>query len=157
MSMPYIDDDIEQEENETLLQNFEIQGKDISLDFSENDIRLADGDAKTIRDKAGLQQWIEKVLKTRAYVYEIYTLDDSEEPYGSQIKEIMLDPEMDYAEKTADIQMEIENALAVHPDILSVSEFTFGRKGRMLTVNFVVTSVYGDEYEEVTINGEDSE
>lgn len=168
MSMPYVDDDIEVDEEQVeILEDFEIEGNNLSLDMSEGDIRIADGSPIKITGEEALKQWIEKSFKTRAYVYSIYDIataqaeeDDEPEPvqvYGSSVKDIMLDPDMDYAEKTAEIQQDIENVLAVHPDIITVTDFSFTRSGRTLVVGFTVTSIYGDSFEEVTINGADSE
>lgn len=168
MSMPYVDDDIEVDEEQIeILEDFEIQGNNLSLDMAEGDIVVADGSPVKITGKEALQQWIEKAFKTRAYVYSIYDIateqaeeDDEPEPvqvYGSSVKDIIMDPDMDYAEKTAEIQQDIENVLAVHPDIITVTDFTFTRNGRTLVVGFTVTSIYGDSYEEVAINGADGE
>lgn len=167
MSMPYVDDDIEVDEEQVeILEDFEIQGNNLSLNMSEGDIRIADGSPVKISGEEALKQWIEKAFKTRAYVYSIYDIatvqaeeDDEPEPvqvYGSSVKDIIMDPDMDYAEKTAEIQQDIENVLAVHPEIITVTNFTFKQNGRTLIVGFTVTSIYGDSYEEVTINGADS-
>ena len=168
MSMPYIDDDLAINENQTdLLDNFEIVGNNLSLDISEGDIRIADGNPVKISGHDALKQWIAKAFLTRAYIYDIYDIaevqaEESDEPepvqvYGSTVKDIMLDPDMDFEEKTAEIQQDIENVLSLHPDIITVTDFTFTRNGRDLTVGFTVTSIYGDDYEEVLINGANSE
>lgn len=166
MSMPYIDDEIEVDEDQVnILDNFEIAGNNLRLNISEGDISLKDGNPVKITGHEALKQWIAKALLTRAYVYDIYNSAEAQaeedgatnKVYGSNLKDIMLDPTMDFAEKTAEIQQDIEDVLAVHPDILTVTDFTFDRDGRALVVGFTVSSVYGDDYEEVVINGSDSE
>ena len=169
MSMPYIDDDLEEEIETESVDDFAIEGNNLTMDFENNDIKVSDGDTDTITGEAALKQWIKKVFMTRAYVYTIYDTEteNSEEEedyedyttdiYGSNVKEILLDPDMDWAEKTAEIQLDIENTLSRHPDIIEVSDFVFTQEGRTLTVDFTVSSIYGEDFnEEVVINGTNS-
>jgi len=171
MSMPYIDDDIEEEIETESVEDFEITGKNLKMDFANKDIKVSDGDTDTITGEAALKQWIRKVFMTRAYVYPIYdteetaTEEDEEETYedtgtdvyGSNVREIMMDPDMDWAEKTAEVQLDIENVLSRHPDIIEVSDFSFTQKGRTMVVKFTVSSIYGADFnEEVVINGTNS-
>ena len=170
MSMPYTDDELEEELETESVEDFEIKGKNIVLDIDKKDIKVSDGDADTLTGLEALKQWIKKAFLTRAYIYQIYdipneTSEDEEEDeeenevdvYGSEVKDILIDPERDYAEKTADIQLDIENVLSRHPDVLSVSNFVFTREGRTLKVEFDLYSVYGESTEEVLINGENGE
>lgn len=168
MSMPYIDDDLEDEVETESVEDFEIEGNNIVLDFASGDIKISDGDADTLTGLEALKQWIKKVFMTRAYVFDIYdtdteTADEDEEEisedtgidvYGSEVRDILLDPDMDWAEKTAEIQLDIENVLSRHPDVIEVSDFGFTQTGRTLSVTFTVSSIYGEDYtEEVVING----
>ena len=164
MSMPYVDDEIEDDEDviETV-EDFEIEGKNVKLNISDGDITVRDGDAATLTGLEALRQWIEKAFKTRAHIYEIYEEEESGDEfnetvtfYGSECKDILLNPELDWNEKTADIQQDIENTLNRHPDIIAVSDFVFSQEGRSLTVSFLVSSIYGDLGQEVTINGADT-
>ena len=164
MSMPYTDDDIEDEVEIESVEEFEIEGNNIVLDVSGGDIKLSDGDAKTLTGVEALKQWIEKVFQTRANVYPIYDIpkettedeeeDDTIDVYGSEVRDILLDPDMDWEEKTADIQLNIEDVLSRHPDVISTSNFVFTQEGRTLIVTFDLASVYGEEQQEVVINGE---
>lgn len=162
MSMPYTDDELEEEIEIDSVEDFEIEGKNIVLDISEKDIKVSDGDADTTTGLEALKQWIEKAFATRAYVHQIYDIETSteedeeetEDIYGSTIKDILLDPDMDWEEKTADIQLDIENVLFRHPDVISTSNFVFTRQGRALKVEFDLMSVYGEYTEEVIVNGE---
>lgn len=168
MSMPYIDDELEEEVETESTDDFEIEGKNIVLDFDNKDIKVSDGDADTLTGEEALKQWIKKVFMTRVYVYHIYDTEtkipDEEEDYedyttdiyGSSVKDILMDPDMDWAEKTAEIQLDIENVLSRHPDIIETSDFVFTQEGRTLTVDFTVSSIYGENNEEVVINGTNS-
>ena len=83
--------------------------------------------------------------------------DTGTDVYGSNVREIMMDPDMDWAEKTAEVQLDIENVLSRHPDIIEVSDFKFTQKGRTMVVEFTVSSIYGADFnEEVVINGTNS-
>lgn len=170
MSMPYIDDDLDDEVETESVEDFEIEGENLKLDFDNKDIKVSDGDTDTISGLEALKQWIKKVFMTRAYVYHIYDTEETEtdeneeeeaemtiDVYGSNVREIMLDPDMDWAEKTAEIQLDIEDVLSRHPDIIEVSDFGFTQTGRTLSVTFTVSSIYGEDYtEEVVINGTNS-
>ena len=168
MSMPYIDDELEEEVETESTDDFEIEGKNIVLDFDNKDIKVSDGDADTLTGEEALKQWIKKVFMTRAYVYHIYDTetetpneeedyeDYTTDIYGSSVKDILMDPDMDWAEKTAEIQLDIENVLSRHPDIIETSDFVFTQEGRTLTVDFTVSSIYGENNEEVVINGTNS-
>lgn len=166
MSMPYIDDDLEAD-NETNVSEsgYENEGADLLFDVDAGDIECSDGDAGLVDGKEALMQWIEKAFATRAHAYEIYegdTIDEGEDGdeyddelpdvYGSEIKEIMLDPEMENELKLARVQADIEKVLEKHPDIESVSDFKFEQNKRTLTVGFLVTSAYGEDEREVTAN-----
>lgn len=170
MSMPYVDDDLDEEVTAENLEGFENEGSDLALDMSGGDIVINDGDAETIDGEEALMQWIEKVFHTRAYVYDIYDTGDenaSEEEdeyddegdviYGSESLEILMDPDMPRELKLANIQQDIEDTLSLHPDILSISDFEFNQNKRNLTVTFSIQSVYGEHTQEVIISGEDSE
>lgn len=169
MSLPYVDDEIEnEEEKESTVENFEIEGSDLSFDFEAGDIVFNDGDAELKDGEDALAQWIEKALRTRAHVYEIYDTgedDDSEEEYddeiedvyGSQLADIMQENGIKRALKLAMIQRNIESVLAAHPDISAVSSFGFEQTGRTLIVSFVVNSDYGEKKTEVVLGGTDIE
>lgn len=163
MSMPYIDDDLEDDAAESTLEDFEIEGSDLVFDFDSGDISVSDGDADTIDGEEALKQWIEKVFNTRAGIYEIYEApedsddeddeydDEMDAAYGTRLREIMMEDSPDSL-KLASVQQEIEDALGMHPDILDVSDFEFSRSKRDLTVTFTVLSSYGESEEEVTID-----
>ena len=134
------------------------------------DIVINDGDAETVDGEEALMQWIEKVFHTRAYVYDIYDIEDEQEGedeeeyddeddmvYGSESFEILIDPDMPRELKLANIQQDIEDTLSRHPDILSISDFEFAQNQRNLTVTFSIQSAYGEHTQEVVISGEDSE
>lgn len=165
MSMPYIDDDLEaDDEINTSLEGYENEGTDLLFDVEGGDIECSDGDPDLVDGREALIQWMEKAFATRAHVYEIYEAEstavvdgdeyDDEMPdtYGSEIREIMLDPEMDRELKLARVQADIENVLEKHPDIEAVSNFEFEQNKRTLTVRFLVTSVYGEDEREVNVD-----
>jgi len=167
MSMPYIDDDLEAEEE--VVESFEIEGSDLAFDGA--DIIFSDGDAETIDGEDALQQWINKAFMTRAYVYDIYDpeettdseddedeYDDEEDiVYGSKLKEILIDPDMPRILKLANIQQDIERVLLAHPDIASVTDFDFTQSQRDLVVTFTAITSYGNSPQEVIIDVADSE
>ncbi len=166
--MPYVDDDLEEEEVRDVA-DFEIEGSDLVLDMDEGDITVSDGDADTIDGEEALAQWIEKIFATRAHIYDIYDTEEPEEDedgeeyddeiddeYGSRIKEIMLEPDTPRSYRLAQIQEEIENILQRHPDIIDVSEFEFEQRERVLYASFTVSTAYGETEEEVALSGTDS-
>lgn len=170
MSLPYVDDEIEiEEETENTVESFEIEGSDLSFDFETGDIVLSDGDAELKDGEDALAKWIEKALRTRARVYEIYDTgeetesdeddydDEIEDVYGSQLADIMQENGIKRSLKLALIQRNIESVLSVHPDITAVSSFEFSQTGRILTVSFTVSSDYGEKEQEVVLGGTDIE
>ena len=72
MSMPYIDDDLEaDDEINTSLEGYENEGTDLLFDVEGGDIECSDGDPDLVDGREALIQWIEKAFATRAHVYEI--------------------------------------------------------------------------------------
>lgn len=175
MSMPYVDDDLDEDLRPDTVEGFENEGSDIALDMAAGDIVIADGEPELIDGEEALRQWIEKVFSTRAYVYDIYELeepseisdedpedtddydDEEDEVYGSKAKEIMMDPDMPRGLKMANIQQDIEEVLLRHPDIISLSDFEFEANGVNLTVYFNVQSIYGEQRQEVIIDVQNGE
>lgn len=166
MSMPYIDDDLqEDDEISAYAEEFENEGTDLLFDMDAGDIECSDGDPELVDGREALMQWIDKAFATRAHAYKIYeseSMDEDEDGddyddelpdvYGSEIKEIMLDPDTDKELKLAQIQVDIERTLEKNPDIESVSDFQFEQDGRTLIVSFLITSVYGEDERKVVVD-----
>jgi hypothetical protein len=116
-------------------------GKSFLFDFSTGEFVLNDGKLVLIEDKDNLKQWIEATLRTEKDRYNILKGID----YGVELEDLIIGNNYPTEFIKSEAQREITEALLKHPNINSVSDFTFEKNENKLTVKFVVNHDFEQE------------
>ena len=124
----YIEDDEEleqQEESQT--------PKEYEIDFKTGQLT-----GNIVEGLEAIKIWIWLVLQTPRYRYYVYTWD-----YGNEFEDLI---GQGYTEEyiEAETQRMTEDCLSVNENIQGISDFSVSMANDVLTVSFVVNTIYGD-------------
>ena len=124
----YIEDDEEleqQEESQT--------PKEYEIDFKTGQLT-----GNIVEGLEAIKIWIWLVLQTPRYRYYVYTWD-----YGNEFEDLI---GQGYTEEyiEAETQRMTEDCLSVNENIQGISDFSVSMENDVLTVSFVVNTIYGD-------------
>lgn len=111
--------------------------RELAYDFENNRLYRRGGRPYLVEKDEALQIWIYKALKTKRFVWQAYT-----HTYGSEIENVIgisNDPDIIDSE----IKRYITETLMVNPYLQELSDFQFGHEKDIVTVKFLVTTVYG--------------
>ena len=111
--------------------------RELAYDYGKNCLLRKGGRPYLVEKDEALQIWIYKALKAKRFVWPAYTHD-----YGTEIEDvtgISNDPDIIDSE----IRRHITETLMVNPYLQELSDFYFVHENDVVTVEFVVTTVYG--------------
>lgn len=111
--------------------------RELAYDFENNRLYRNGGRPYLVEKDEALQIWIYKALKTRRFVWQAYT-----HTYGSELEDVIgisNDPDIIDSE----IKRYITETLMVNPYLQELSDFQFEHERDIVTVRFLVTTVYG--------------
>lgn len=111
--------------------------RELAYDFENNRLYRRGGRPYLVEKDEALQIWIYKALKTRRFVWQAYT-----HTYGSEVENVIgisNDPDIIDSE----IKRYITETLMVNPYLQELSDFQFEHEKDIVTVKFLVTTVYG--------------
>lgn len=111
--------------------------RELAYDFENNRLYRRGGRPYLIEKDEALQIWIYKALKTKRFVWQAYT-----HTYGSEVENVIgisNDPDIIDSE----IKRYITETLMVNPYLQELSDFQFEHEKDIVTVKFLVTTVYG--------------
>lgn len=115
--------------------------KDYGIDFHTGQLT-----GEIVEGKEAIKVWIWLALQTPRYRYYAYTWD-----YGIEYEELIGQGYTDEYIET-EVRRMTEDCLLVHEDIQSILDFEVNRKGDILTLSFVVDTIYGTiEMEDQTV------
>lgn len=106
--------------------------KDYGIDFHTGQLTR-----EIVEGKGAIKVWIWLALQTPRYRYYAYTWD-----YGIEYEELIGQGYTDEYIET-EVRRMTEDCLLVHEDIQSILDFEVNRKGDILTLSFVVDTIYG--------------
>lgn len=124
-------------------------GKSFLYDFEAKDFIVKDGKLTLAVGIDGLKVWIEKILKTEKFKFQVYE-NGSDNQYGATLLGLV-NSGLPQIFVQAEIQREITEAMLRNPLITAVSNFSFTRNRRSLVIGFEVSTVYGTIAQEVSI------
>ena len=130
---PFTVDVPEMEDREEELPVF----RELAYDYEKNCLLRKGGKPYLVEKDDALQIWIYKALKTKRFVWPAYS-----HPYGSEIENV-IGISNDPAIIDSEIKRYITETLMVNPYLQELSDFTFAHERDIVTVEFVVTTVYG--------------
>lgn len=122
-------------------------GKSFSFDFSLGDFPVVDGKLVEINNLDALKIWIDKVIKTNKFKFEIY--DNT--GYGMTDLKELITSNYPLPFIQSEIEREIKETLLKNKNIKSIQNFKFERNKRLLTVSFDCYTIYGQVRNEVII------
>lgn len=111
--------------------------RELAYDFENNRLYRSGGRPYLVEKDEALQIWIYKALKTKRFVWQAYT-----HTYGSEVENVIgisNDPDIIDSE----IKRYITETLMVNPYLQELSDFQFEHERDIVTVKFLVTTVYG--------------
>lgn len=120
-------------------------GTSFKFDFEKGDFILENGKLVQVEDLEALKIWINKVLRTEKFRFEIYKDID----YGVTLEDL-IGQTLPRKFVESELKREISEALTKHIMIDSVSNIMTGRDGSKLIINFQVNLIDGNSLE-VTI------
>lgn len=109
-------------------------GKNFLFDFKKKDFILENGRLIEIDGIKAIQVWIEKILRTQKFKWEIYEGVD----YGTTIEDLIVGHGYPMSFLDSELKREITEALLKHPRIEGLSEWEFKRENDKLHVIFTV-------------------
>lgn len=111
-----------------------------AFDFVRGEFILdGEGGIKTVSGIDALKVWIEKILRTQYDRYKLYNGTN----YGSNIEDLTIGRTYSATFADSELKREIETALLKNEDILSITSISISRKGKTLTVDISMSTVYG--------------
>ena len=112
-------------------------GKSFLFDFENGDFILRDGRLVEVSGIEALKVWIEKILRTEKYRYEIYEGEDKKE-YGVILEDLIVGNNFSYSFIEAELKREITEALTKNPLILSLSNWNIRKENPLVKISFKV-------------------
>lgn len=122
---------------EETLEEEEKQGITYLYDFEKGDFVLENGKLVEVEGKEAVKVWIEKILKTEEFKFDIYE-NDSEEEYGATIRKLILGKRLPQLLLKSELKRIVTEKLTQHSEIEDVTDFETEQKGATLTTSFTV-------------------
>lgn len=111
--------------------------RELAYDYEKNCLLRKGGKPYLVEKDEALQIWIYKALRTKRFVWQAYT-----HTYGSEIENtigISNDPDI----LDSEIKRYITETLMVNPYLQELSDFRFQHEKDVVTVEYLVTTIYG--------------
>lgn len=111
--------------------------KELAYDYERNCLKRSGGKPYLVEKDEALQIWIYKALLSKRFVWPAYT-----HAYGTELENaIGVSNSKEIID--SEVRRYITETLMVNPYIQELSEWSFTHAGAKLTVEFLVTTVYG--------------
>lgn len=114
-------------------------GKSFLFDFNKGDFVIKDGKFVEIEDVEVIKQWVNATLRTEKFKYFIY------QDHGVEIEDIL---ENGLSGELLKIELfrTIKEALEVHEQIQSISNFNITQVGSVINITFTVNLTDGSSF-----------
>ncbi|TCO69495.1 DUF2634 domain-containing protein [Marinisporobacter balticus] len=114
-------------------------GKSFLFDFDKGDFILQDGRLVNVEDIEALKVWIEKVLRTEKFRFEIYKNVD----YGVALEDL-IGQTLPRQFVESELKREIRESVIKHPMVSDISNLIAEQDGSKLKISFKVNLVDGN-------------
>ncbi len=118
-------------------------GKSFLFDFKKGDFILKDGRLVKTDDIEALKVWIEKVLRTEKFRFEIY----KDVEYGVTIEDL-IGQTLPRQFVESELKREIREAIIKHPAVQDISNLATEQDGSKFKISFKVNLVDGNTFEQ---------
>lgn len=134
MSLPQITElEFETEDLQTELEPI---GKSFLYDFKKGDFVISDGKLVKVFETDSLKVWIEKIIRTAQFKFQVYEDKD----YGTTI-DGLIGSNLPRSFVEAELKRVITEALLTHDHIEEINEWQFERDGKVLSIYFKVRTI----------------
>lgn len=121
------------------------QGITYLYDFKKGDFILKDGRLVVAEGKEGIKVWIEKLLLTEEFKFEIYK-ENSENEYGTTIKRLIQGKKIPQLLLQSELKRIIEEKLVEHIEIERIEDFNTKQEMATLIISFTVILKDGESF-----------
>lgn len=121
------------------------QGITYLYDFKKGDFILKDGKLVVAEGEKSVQIWIEKILLTEEFVFNIYQEDRNEE-YGTTIRKLVLGRKIPKLLLHSELKRIISEKMKQHVEIERIEDFRIEQKMATLTIYFTVILISGENF-----------
>ncbi len=125
-----------------------LQKQSFQFDFQAGDFPLVDGKLVAVSGLDVLKVWIEKIILTEKYNFNIYRRDGQDE-YGVSIRDLIFGKSFDREFLHSELKRELDEALRRNKLIQSTSNYELEQVGKQVKVSFRVNLVSGISFEQV--------
>lgn len=122
------------------------QGKTFLYDFKKGDFVIKDGRLVEVEGREAIKVWIEKILRTEKFKFEIYKEDEGIDEYGISIKDLILGKKVPQFFLQSELRREIEEALKKHSEIDRIEDFRTEQELVTLKIYFTVILKNGETF-----------
>lgn len=122
------------------------QGKTFLYDFDKGDFVIRDGRLVEVEGKEAIKVWIEKILRTEKFKFEIYKENGEIDEYGVSIKDLILGKKVPQFFLQSELKREIEQALKKHSEIDRIEDFRTEHELATLKIYFTVILKNGETF-----------
>lgn len=112
---------------------YSFNGKSFLYAFEKGDFVYKNGAPVIVEGKAALKVWIEKVIRTEKFRFNVHKDTD----YGVTIEDL-IGGKFPRAFAESEVMREVTEALLKNPYILDVSEWSFEYEGSTMIISFAV-------------------
>jgi hypothetical protein len=120
------------------------QGKTFLYDFVKGDFVIKDGKLVEIEGIEAIKVWIEKILRTEKFKFEIYMSNE----YGTTIKQLVQGRKVPQFFLQSEVKREVEEALKKNVEIDRVEDFRTDQNMTTLIICFRVVLKSGDSFDQ---------
>lgn len=106
-------------------------------DFNNDTFILENGSPKMVSGLEAIRVWMYKAIKTERYRYLAYTDD-----FGCEIEDL-IGSGYSQAAMQAEAERMMKESLLIHPDILTITNFTLEKISNGFEITFVANTVFG--------------
>lgn len=122
------------------------QGKTFLYDFDKGDFVIKDGRLVEIEGKEAIKVWIEKILRTEKFKFEVYKEDEEIDEYGISIKDLIQGRKVPQFFLQSELRREIEKALKRNIEIDRIEDFKTEQELATLKIYFTVILKNGETF-----------
>lgn len=141
---PQINLDIVKKENEEN-QEKTTQGITYLYDFKKKDFVLKDGKLVVAEGKEGVKVWIEKILLTDEFVFDIYK-EGGEVEYGTTIRKLILGKKIPQLLLHSELKRIISEKMKENVEIERIEDFNLKQEMATLIISFTVILKVGESF-----------
>ncbi|WP_077369717.1 DUF2634 domain-containing protein [Anaerosalibacter sp. Marseille-P3206] len=122
------------------------QGKTFLYDFKKGDFAIRGGRLVEVEGKEAVRVWIEKILRTEKFKFEVYKEDEGIDEYGISIKDLIQGKKVPQFFLQSELRREIEQALKKHSEIDRIEDFRTEQELATLKIYFTVILKNGETF-----------